>query len=102
MIALPKDMNWKNFATYIASKYDWFAVDTDAFFPSDNGKKMDSVYRRIDHLLSDLYVDGDKIMLRIQKGDSFLEGLNSFIVTLNGVIRKKYDCYFVVEEVDHF
>ena len=99
MDKLPSDMNWDNFADYISEKYNWYAETTDTYFKLPKSKNP---YRRIDHILSDFYIEGDKITLQIQKGDSFVDGLKGLVVVLSTAIRKKYDCFFTIEEVDYF
>jgi len=100
MEELPRDMNWKAFADYLSKKFEWFGETIGQFF--DNEKYNDIQFRRIDHILSDKEIDGDRIVLNIQDGDPFTSGIESYIVFMNSVIRKKYDCYFAVNKVDYF
>ena len=56
----------------------------------------------MDYILANISVVEDMISIETQIGDPFMEGLKKNIVSLNIEIRKKYDCYFLIEEIDHF
>lgn len=102
MEKLPENMNWKAFSDYLCSKYEWFGETVSSFFGFDGDDESAIKYRRVDHILSDKDIAGDKIVLKIQDGDPFVESLESYVVFMNSIIRKKYDCYFTVEKVDYF
>jgi len=94
---LPIDI--EKFNDYIASKFQWFGVTISDFFPDKFNEHVD--YRRIDHLMSDIRIDGNKIALMHQDDDSFIENLKAYIPTMNSVIRLKTDYYFVSEPTNY-
>ena len=100
MILLPKDIDWKAFGTYIEKRYSWFEISINDFFPNENPIEND--FSRMDYILANISVVEDMISIETQIGDPFMEGLKKNIVSLNIEIRKKYDCYFLIEEIDHF
>ncbi len=102
MIPLPKEMNWKRFSDYVASRFDWFRETTDDAYPNMVDKNNPSTYTRADHIFSDIEVKNDNVVLLIQEGDLFSDGLETYLSSLNGLIRKKYDCFFTIKKVDHF
>jgi hypothetical protein len=59
-------------------------------------------YRRIDHILSDITVKGKRIVMNIQKGDKFSNGIKVVIPTMNSTLMKKEkNMYFDIEYVDY-
>lgn len=100
MIELPKDMNWKAFADYLASRYDWLRVTVDDF-EQYNGKSNCKSLTRANHIFSDIEVSGEKVILRLQDGDPFVDGVDVLLSTFNSVIRKKYECFFLIERVSY-
>ncbi len=101
MDKLPVDMNWKMFMNFVVSKYKWFGITIDDYFSNLKQEDISMTTRRIDHLMSDMKIEDDKITLNIQKEDPFLDGIEMYVTTLNSTIRMKYDCFFVLNKVDY-
>lgn len=103
MEALPLNMNWKGFSDFASAQFSWFAVTLDDFFPDMKKEDEPLTYRRIDHLLSDMEIDNKsgKITINIQEGDSFVSDIESILSTMNSIIRKKYDAFFVTKKVNY-
>ena len=102
MEQLPKEMNWKAFGDYTASKFDWFNYPLEKFFNSLFKDGETTKYTRIDHILSDIDVhESGEVVINIQDGDPFIEDINTYLSVLNGLIRKKYDCFFSINKVNY-
>jgi hypothetical protein len=96
------DIDKNKFCDFLASKFDWFGVTIDQAFPelSKEGEPMS--FRRIDHLLSDIDVDGRRIILNVQEGDPFIESAKVFLPTMNSFVMKKTEHFFVLNTVSYF
>jgi hypothetical protein len=99
---LPEDMDWKKFSDFVKEKFEWFAATLDDIYPEFKKEDEPLLATRADHIFSNIIVDGENVKLQIQEGDRFSEGIGVFLSTLNGIIRKKYDCFFTVEKIDVF
>ena len=96
------DIDKGKFCDYLAKSYKWFSVTLDEFFPelAKDDEPLD--YRRIDHLMSDIHLDGRKIVLNIQKDDPFIDGAHTVITSMNIALRMKDDNkFFVLNEIDY-
>lgn len=97
------DVDKKKFCDYLASRYRWFGETLDDVFVELKKEAEPMNYRRIDHLMSDIGIDGRKIILNIQDGDPFLEGAHTVLPSMNIAIRMKDDeKYFILNKVDYF
>jgi hypothetical protein len=98
---LPVNMNWKAFRDFVSNHNKWFSETLDDFYPKMKKEDSPMNMRRIDHLMSDMDIEGERITLNIQDGDPFLGEHKVYVPTLNRLIRMKYDCFFKVAEVDY-
>lgn len=98
------------FADYMASSAPWFGETLPEVFEdiecgnnknSDGCEGFDS-YRRIDHILSDIYTEGNKIIINVQQGDEFIDGLSRYVPIMNLAIRKKLENFFIIKEINYF
>ncbi len=90
------------FANHIASKFDWFGENINDVFTDLKKCEEGEKYRRIDHILSDIRVEGKRIILLVQKGDYFIKDLKIYLPSMNMILMSKLENFFIIEEVDHF
>lgn len=103
MEKLPENMNWDMFKAYVIDKYSWFGDTTDTVYPETVKDGEESTFTRMDHILSDMSIDEGRriITLYLQEGDKMIDEIKTYIIQMNRLIRKKYDCFFKVEYVDY-
>jgi len=99
---LPDDMDWSKFSNYIQNKFNWFAATLDDIYPEFKKDNEPLLTTRADHIFSNIVIEGTNVKIKNQEGDTFLKGIDVFLSTLNGMIRKKYDCFFTVEKINVF
>jgi hypothetical protein len=92
----------EKFCNYLASAFPWFGDTIDDVYPEMKKEDEPLKYRRIDHILSDIDIDGNKIVLNIQDGDKFSDGIKVALPTMNTALMRKEDKrYFVINNVDY-
>ena len=96
------DIDKKKFSDYLVSTLKWFGDTIDDVYPEMKKEGEPLNYRRIDHLLSDMNINGNKIEINIQKGDRFIDGVKTILPTMNSALMKKENSkYFVLCYIDY-
>ncbi len=97
------DIDKGKFCDYLSSNFPWFGDTWDDTFPETSKEDEPMTFRRIDHMMTDIDIEGKRIILNIQRGDPFLESAKSVISTMNSTLLKKHrGHYFVLNEKDYF